>query len=558
MKNIRLNIWLTVLVFLLILGSAPNLLATEESPTQGSTTKTSKKHSRASGKKTDKRLQETMARAEAAEQRVQNAEKRAQAAEAAAAKAASDARAAQDQASQALDLARRASEALTRVQESLARVEQTTNQNATEVVAIKKTDEKLVTDITTVETQADTTAKKADATDKRTVGVMTTVSKIPVKIYGNVLINSNYVDRGANITDIPLFAQKRDVSSNQNHQNFNMTLRQTRFGLRYEDKVFKDAKLTGVFEFDLLGGKPAFANGVNFDIFRLRLAYGRIDWAKDSFEAGQDWAVFSPLNPTTIASFAIPGFSTSGNLWIRSPQFRYEHRETVGEKSKVIFTVALLDPNAGDNAGNPAVRVIGLGERGSIPAFEGRLGFTTQTHERESSAGISGHYSRLLGAPGNPAGTTFRSSIDSYGVGGDWNLWLSSGVRLTGEAFHGRALGIFSGNIAQSVVVINGRARGVNSTGGWIELHAEAPPNYQGQWKKFSANFGYGQEDNRGRDLVVGMRKKNQTYMMNGQYKLTPNITFALEYRRLITNWFLQKSLNQRLNWGNFSVLYSF
>ena len=387
-------------------------------------------------------------------------------------------------------------------------------------------------------------------------GPATTLSKIPVKIYGSILFNANYVDRGANTIDIPLFGQKRGTSSDQNHQNFNTTLRQTRFGLRYEGSIFHDAKLLGVFEFDLLGGKPAFANGVNFDIFRLRLAYGRIDWAHDSFEAGQDWAVFSPLNPTSLASYAIPGFSTSGNLWIRMPQIRYEHRE--GSKTKLILTTALLDPDAGDNAADTAVRVIGLGERGAMPAFETRIGFTTPSHGKESSAGISGHYSRLLGVPGNPAGTTVRSPIDSYGVAGDANAWLFSGLRVTGEIFHGRALGIFSGNVAQSSAVISGRARGINSTGGWAELHGEAPSGYSGSLKNFSANFGYGIEDNRGQDLIVGIRKRNQTYMVNGQYKFTPNLTLALEYRRVRTDWFGQPFANQRLNWADLAFLYSF
>jgi hypothetical protein len=389
-------------------------------------------------------------------------------------------------------------------------------------------------------------------------GPMTTISKIPVKIYGNILFNANYVDRGANTIDIPLFAQKRGTSSDQNHQNFTATLRQTRFGLRYEGSIFKDAKLTGVFEFDLLGGKPAFANGIDFDIFRLRLAYGRVDWANDSLEAGQDWTVFSPLNPTTLASYAIPGFSTSGNLWNRIPQIRYEHRAAIGEKSKFIFTTALLDPNAGDNTGNPAARVIGLGERSALPAFEMRLGFTAPSHGKESSVGVSGHYSRLLGVPGNPTGTTVRSPIDSYGVSGDFNAWLASSVRVSGEVFHGRALGIFSGNIAQSAVVINGRARGINSTGGWAELHAEAPTGYEGPWKKFSANFGYGIEDNRDQDLLVGTRKRNQAFMINGQYKFSPSFTFALEYRQVRTDFFKQSFANQALSWVSLAFLYSF
>ncbi|HXU39517.1 MAG TPA: hypothetical protein VN937_24395 [Blastocatellia bacterium] len=387
-------------------------------------------------------------------------------------------------------------------------------------------------------------------------GPMTTVSKVPVKIYGSILFNANYVSHGANTIDIPLFPQKRGTSPDQDHQNFNMTVRQTRFGLRYEGKIFDDAKLTGVFEFDLLGGSPAFANGINFDIFRVRLAYGRVDWKKDSLEAGQDWAVFSPLNPTSLASYAIPGFSTSGNLWNRMPQIRYEHR--AGDKTKFVFTTALLDPNAGDSSGNPAARPIGLGERGAAPAAEMRLGFTTPSHGKESSAGVSGHYSRLLGEPGNPAGTTVRSPIDSYGLSGDANIWLSSGFRVTGEAFHGRALGIFSGDIAQSSAVIAGRARGIDSTGGWIELHCEAPTGYQGSWKNISMNGGYGIEDNRDKDLVAGLRKRNQTYMVNGQYKFSPNFTFALEYRRVLTDWFLQPSANQKLNWASLAFLYSF
>jgi hypothetical protein len=281
-----------------------------------------------------------------------------------------------------------------------------------------------------------------------------------------------------------------------------------------------------------------------------------VDWKKDSIEAGQDWTVFSPLNPTSIISYGIPALSTSGNLWNRIPQFRYEHRE--GDKSKFIFTTALLDPNAGDNSGNPAARVIGLGERGSLPAFETRLGFTTPSHGKESSAGVSGHYSRLLGVAGNPPGTTARSPIDSYGVSGDANLWLSSGFRITGEVFHGRALGIFSGQIAQPSVVIGGRARGINSTGGWVELHGEAPTSYQGPWKNFSMNGGYGIEDNRNQDLIVGIRKRNQTYMVNGRYNFSPNFAISLEYHRVITDWFGEPASKQKLNWAGLAFMYSF
>jgi len=417
------------------------------------------------------------------------------------------------------------------------------NTTAPRVITTKHVSE--ASNVESAKTPGEAPAKDGRSAQAQADGAVTTVSKLPIKIYGSILFNANYLSDGAHTIDIPLFAQKRSTSSDQNHQNFNATLRQSRFGLRYDGRVFDDAKLTGVFEFDLLGGKPAFPNGINFDIFRLRLAYGGIDWANNSLEGGQDWAVFAPLNPTSLASYAIPGFATSGNLWSRMPQIRYEHRE--GEKSKLIFTAALLDPNAGDNSGNPAFRVIGLGERGSLPAFETRLGFTTPSHGKESSAGVSGHYSRLLGVIGDPDGASLRSPINSYGVNADANVWLSSGFRITGEVFHGRALGILSGNIAQSAVVIAGRARGINSSGAWFELHGEAPTGYQGSLKNLSMNFGYGIENNRDQDLLAGMRKRNQTYMINSQYGFSPNFTFALEYRRLLTDWFRGHLLTKSL-----------
>ena len=76
--------------------------------------------------------------------------------------------------------------------------------------------------------------------------------------------------------------------------------------------------------------------------------------------------------------------------------------------------------------------------------------------------------------------------------------------------------------------------------------------------KNFSANFGYGIEDNRDEDLIVGIRKRNQTYMINWQYKFSPNFTFAQEYRRVLTDWFRQPFADQRLNWVSLAFLYSF
>ena len=162
-----------------------------------------------------------------------------------------------------------------------------------------------------------------------------------------MLWNSFYNTAGTNIEDIPLVATKRGTDP---FENFGMTARQSRFGLRFQGGEVMGAKVSGAVELDLLGGKAALGNGVSMDIVRLRLAYGRLDWEHSSIEAGQDWAIFSPLNPTSLASFAIPSMSTSGNPWIRTPQFRYEWKSSSSQPTRVLLQLAALDPDIGDNS----------------------------------------------------------------------------------------------------------------------------------------------------------------------------------------------------------------
>jgi hypothetical protein len=123
---------------------------------------------------------------------------------------------------------------------------------------------------------------------------VTSMSHFPIQIYGTVLWNSFYNTGGTNIEDIPLLASKTGTDPNG---NFGMTVRQSRFGLRYQGPEVWGAKLSGTVEMDLLGGAAALGNGVAMDLPRLRLAYGRMDWKNTAIEAGQDWAVFFRVGP---------------------------------------------------------------------------------------------------------------------------------------------------------------------------------------------------------------------------------------------------------------------
>src|SRR5262249_55235126 len=115
---------------------------------------------------------------------------------------------------------------------------------------------------------------------------VTSSAKFPVAIYGTLLWNSFYNTAATNIQDVPLTVAKRGADP---LENFGMTARQSRFGMRYQGPQIGGAKLSGNLELDLFGGKAALGNGISMDLVRLRLAYGRLDWQNFSLVGGQDW-----------------------------------------------------------------------------------------------------------------------------------------------------------------------------------------------------------------------------------------------------------------------------
>ena len=343
---------------------------------------------------------------------------------------------------------------------------------------------------------------------------VTTQSKLPLSLYGTILLNSFYDTGAVNIEDVPVLSAKRGTDP---FENFGMTARQTRLGLRYQGAAVAGGKLSGQVEIDLFGGKAALPNGINFDIVRLRLAYGRVDWKNFSLVAGQDWEIFAPLNPTSLAGFSVPDFSASGNPWIRTPQIRAELRHTLSEKASMQWQIAATDPNVGDNATVfQTIRTPGIGEHGRMPGIDSRLAFTSRIQGGDATVALSSHYNRgkNLGTIGN---VTVDRSVDSWGVAADYMLPLTKRFSLTGELYEGRALGIFSASLGQAVLPVGTRGEhGVETRGGWTQ----AQFNIAARWQ---ANLGYGLEAPDASELRTGDRSKNQTYMTNLMFKISPN-----------------------------------
>jgi hypothetical protein len=382
---------------------------------------------------------------------------------------------------------------------------------------------------------------------------VTSQSKVPVTLYGTILLNAFFDTSLNNIEDIPLFASKKGSDPFPDDKSFGMTARQTRLGLRYQGPEVMGAKVSGQVEVDFFGGKAALSNGINMDLLRLRLALGRLDWTNFSLVAGQDWSVFAPLNPTSFASYAIPALSGSGNPWIRTPQLRAEMRHGLSDAAKLEWQIAATDPDVGDYQTTQflTTRSPGIGERGRMPALDSRLGFSDTFNEHNFDVGVSGHYGRGK-AVGTIGSLNVVRPVDSWGVALDWSLPFSKYFALTGEAYVGRALGIFSVASGESVGAVGTPGEhGVFSRGGW----AEAQVNFSPKWQ---FNLAYGIDQPRASELPVGSRDRNQTYMANLMYKLNSSITFAWEYRRFLTDFRNQLAADNRGDQANLAVVYGF
>jgi len=410
------------------------------------------------------------------------------------------------------------------------------------------------TEVARIAPAAPATQPAPPRTAESAAPAVTAQSRFPVTVYGTLLMNSVYDTALMNITDIPLFTGKQGADALGNDRSYSMTARQSRIGLKYEsDREIMGAKLSGTVEVDFFGGKAPYGNGVDMDLLRLRLAYGRLDWHNFAIEAGQDWAIFAPLNPTSYAEFAIPSMSASGNPWIRLPQIRVEAHGSLSDNVSLLGQFAAMDPDMGDynTAVFASTRPPGVGERGRAPAAEARFALTDKYDGRDFTIGVSGHYAHGKNA-GIVGGIAEQLSLDSWGAAIDYNLPVTKKFALSGEAYTGRGLGIFSVTAGQAIEPVGVFGdRGVRARGGWAQAQFSFNPKWQ-------VNAVYGVEDPNVRDILVGSRTRNQSYMGNVIYKYTAHALVAWEYRRILTDFRNQILSNERGNTVNLALAYIF
>ena len=149
-----------------------------------------------------------------------------------------------------------------------------------------------------------------------------------------------------------------DTGPNKNPE-WHMKARSSRIGTKFEwPDISKNITVTGQIEADFEGNFSRADNrnvsSIRSNAFQLRLAYGRIDWAKNPntdifFEAGQDWTIFGSSALMNLFETTFYG-AYWGNVYERSPQMRLGLVQKLGGSRdwKLSPEFAIMMPSEGD------------------------------------------------------------------------------------------------------------------------------------------------------------------------------------------------------------------
>jgi len=358
-------------------------------------------------------------------------------------------------------------------------------------------------------------------------------SKYRVRLSGIVLLNAFNNQGAVDSIDVPTLATYRSPPSSGG--SLGATLRQSQIGIEGFGPVVAGARTQAEVQLDFGGGVPEISNGVTSGLVRMRTATLRLDWDRTSVVVGQDALFLAPQSPTSYASLIEPPLAYSGNLWGWVPQIRVEHRFEIAERSGLILQGGLLDPLTGELPVTEYDRKPTAGENARAPAVGVRAAWSQRAFGRDFVLGVAGYYSKQNWG--------FNRDVNGWAGLADWQIPLTSWLKLTGDFYRGSAVGAFGGGIGRSVL-FNGLlsdpatlVRPLNSMGGWTQLKVVPAP-------KIEFNGAVGQDNPFAEDIrffpnaqsyLNSNLSRNRTEFVNFVYRPRSDLLFAAEFRRLRT-----------------------
>ena len=338
--------------------------------------------------------------------------------------------------------------------------------------------------------------------------------RFPIRVTGMALFNAFLNSKGSGGQEYPTFAWPGNLASGGG------SFYQTTIGLDYSGpQIFGGGKVHGSVYMDFAGG-----SGTPLDLgFRLRTGEIEVDWANQSILAGVESPIFAPRQPASLAQVEFAPLAAAGNLWLWTPQVRFERKIRVTDETGVRAQIGAVQTNEVTPYQQSA-----LAPEPARPGLEGRFEFYHSFPATQDS-GQDGP--RIEIAPGfhtsvtHVAGTSVPSNLFSL----DWFTNPVSKLEFTGAFFSGQNVAPVGGlegyTILPSYVAIP-----VHSKGGWSQLTFLATP-------RLSFHIFSGLENGRAADLAEYAIGRNWLYGANFFYRLAPNVLLGAEVSQARTNY---------------------
>ncbi len=353
-----------------------------------------------------------------------------------------------------------------------------------------------------------------------------TRSRVSLEFWGRAIMNAFTNNARTNNVDVPIFARPDSGTGPQG--GMAMSIRQTRLGLGFSAAQIAGGTFQGDIDADFFGGQQPSSGGRTFPLVRLRTARGTLAWKHGSVMIGQEQPLITGVDPVSLASVGVPGFTGAGNLWLWLPQVR-GGVHTSG-RVRVGVEAAVLAPTSGDASGLFDTQ-FDAAERTSMPYLQGQLRLDWGEAERPASITAGVHAGRIADAS-NVERTT-------NAVAATFRIPLGSRVEVRGEAFDGQALrGLGGGGIAQGLGV-GGAA--VRTRGGWAQIDLQATP-------RLLIGGGRGMDDPEDADVLANGRLRNTTAEAHLHWRPAGPVVLGFEWRRTTTDYAAGSRTNQHLN----------
>ncbi len=345
-------------------------------------------------------------------------------------------------------------------------------------------------------------------------------SSVPVTFYGYIKLDAAYDSSRLENGDFANYVLSESDATTEDDAEFNMTINQTRLGLKLGGLDSGGMKVSGKVEVDFYGGGTA----PNKPRILVRHAYAKLDWEEYDLSviAGQTSDLVSPLFPSTL-NYTVMWWQ--GNIGYRRPQLRLTKGFNLeGAVERIEFAVAATR-NIGRATGfDPG----DSGEDEGAPGFQARASVKFKLLTDKST---------VLGVSGSVHGEEYDTDVDdestdydSSMICVDFTVPVTDWLLVKGEFFSGKNLDTFFGGIGQGI-----NAAGedeIQATGGWVTATL-TPPTLE-DW---TFNAGVGVDDPKNQDLAAGARSRNLAMYCNAIYSLGGGVSMGVEVLQLETKY---------------------